>query len=180
MMRAPTETNARSDAAMRRAGEGGRTQADVATNEGNGALCLVPATIDDAGWLYRLAEQTMKAYAEATWGAWHERSARAYVAQAAAAGKFTLVYEGETRVAGLCVERHPGHVELEDLYVVPAFQRLGIGTRVMRVLIDDARRAGKPMRLRVLKVNPARTFYARFGFVAVRATRECVTMELRP
>ena len=53
---------------------------------------------------------------------------------------------------------------LEQFQVAPEFQGRGLGTTVLRALIEDARRSGALLRLSVLKQNPAARLYARLGF----------------
>jgi GNAT superfamily N-acetyltransferase len=62
---------------------------------------------------------------------------------------------------------------LGQLYLSVHMQRQGIGTRVLQMLIEEARRAGKPITLGVVKINPARgvvkinparRLYERLGF----------------
>ena len=53
---------------------------------------------------------------------------------------------------------------LGQLYLVGGFQRQGIGSRVLEMLIEEARRVRKDVTLGVVKINPARRLYARFGF----------------
>jgi ribosomal protein S18 acetylase RimI-like enzyme len=40
----------------------------------------------------------------------------------------------------------------------------GIGTAALRMLLGEAARAGKPVRLHVERTNPARHLYERLGF----------------
>jgi ribosomal protein S18 acetylase RimI-like enzyme len=44
------------------------------------------------------------------------------------------------------------------------FQRRGIGTRLLKELIERAAQADKTVTLGVVKGNPARSLYARHGF----------------
>jgi GNAT superfamily N-acetyltransferase len=53
---------------------------------------------------------------------------------------------------------------LAQLYLDGRFQRQGIGSRVLRALIEVAAREGKAVTLGVVKINPARRLYERLGF----------------
>ncbi len=53
---------------------------------------------------------------------------------------------------------------LAQLFVDGPFQRQGIGTEVMNRLIAEAARLGQPVRLAVVKINPALRLYERLGF----------------
>jgi GNAT superfamily N-acetyltransferase len=53
---------------------------------------------------------------------------------------------------------------LKQIFIDAAFQRRGIGTEIIHRLIDRANRAGEPVTLGVVKINPARRLYERLGF----------------
>ena len=53
---------------------------------------------------------------------------------------------------------------IAQLFVDRPFQRRGIGTKLMKRLIEEAERAEQSVRLEVVKINPARRFYERLGF----------------
>jgi GNAT superfamily N-acetyltransferase len=69
---------------------------------------------------------------------------------------------------------------LGQLYLSGHMQRQGIGTRVLQMLIEEARRAGKPVTLGVVKINPARRLYERLGFQRTHEDRHKVYMRLEP
>lgn len=58
----------------------------------------------------------------------------------------------------------PDCLVVQKLYVVPGQQGRGIGAWALRVALDEAKAAALPVRLTVLKTNPARKFYEREGF----------------
>jgi ribosomal protein S18 acetylase RimI-like enzyme len=47
---------------------------------------------------------------------------------------------------------------------MPDWQNRGLGTTIIQDVIDRLRAPGIPVRLQVLKVNPARRLYERLGF----------------
>jgi GNAT superfamily N-acetyltransferase len=55
-------------------------------------------------------------------------------------------------------------ITLGSLYVMPAMQGRGIGTRVLDLLLARAADQSKAMTLAVVKINPARYFYQKRGF----------------
>ena len=60
------------------------------------------------------------------------------------------------------------------------YQRRGIGSKLVERLLAEARSARLPLRLRVLRVNPAFRLYQRMGFRVVEATPERYFMEHLP
>ncbi|MBV8131981.1 MAG: GNAT family N-acetyltransferase [Alphaproteobacteria bacterium] len=65
---------------------------------------------------------------------------------------------------------------LGQLYLEKRFQRQGIGSRIVRAVIDEAAREGKAVTLGVVKINPARQLYERLGFRATHEDRHKVYM----
>jgi GNAT superfamily N-acetyltransferase len=57
-----------------------------------------------------------------------------------------------------------GSLFLAQLFVEASVQGQGIGTAVMRQIIDEAARAGQGVTLGVVKTNPALRLYQRLGF----------------
>jgi ribosomal protein S18 acetylase RimI-like enzyme len=78
---------------------------------------------------------------------------------------------------------HRSHVELRviDITLLPERQGHGIGTELLRRLIDEGATAGVPVRLTVARDNPrAIALYRRLGFVARAEDELRASMELSP
>jgi GNAT superfamily N-acetyltransferase len=58
----------------------------------------------------------------------------------------------------LMVERLPTHIQLVQIYLLPEYQRLGIGTVLLQKLIAEARQSQIPIRLKVMTINPAKLY----------------------
>jgi GNAT superfamily N-acetyltransferase len=143
-------------------------------------LTFREATSADAGFIFRVVETTMRAYVEQIWGSFSEAYNRKNIAHTIAAGSYSIIeLEGED-IGALSVERHPDHIQLAQIYILPSHQNRGIGTTILRELAQEARRAAKPLRLRILAVNPARRLYEREGFRVTSTTPERIYMELQP
>ncbi len=54
-----------------------------------------------------------------------------------------------------------------DITLAPAFRGLGIGSQLVRDLMDE----GRPVTLHVEAFNPARALYERLGFTAAQDER---------
>ena len=131
----------------------------------------------DGEYLYRLCEATMRVYVETIWGSWNAAVAAEALAKGASDGSFSSVMFNGVRVGAVSVERLDTHHQLEQLFIEPAFQNLGIGTATVRSVIAEAQREQKPVRLRVLASNPARLLYERLGFVVTESTPQRHFME---
>jgi GNAT superfamily N-acetyltransferase len=121
-------------------------------------LSLRAATNDDAAFALHVTEACMRGYAEQTWGSW-DRRADLNIG-------FDEIIELAGRDIGLIgVDRRSDFWFLDKLYVLPAYQRQGVGGYLLRRLIEDSKSTRVTLRLTVLEVNPARRFYERHGFV---------------
>jgi ribosomal protein S18 acetylase RimI-like enzyme len=70
-------------------------------------------------------------------------------------------------VGWLQVAELPTEIRLQKFFILPQYQRSGIGSEVLGKLLAAWRPTGKKIVLRVLKNNPARRFYERLGFSVV-------------
>ncbi len=82
---------------------------------------------------------------------------------------------------GRIVVNRPGTViHIVDQAVVPAWRNRGIGTAVMRALLEEAARDGLPVRLKVASSNdPSMRLYARLGFKIIEQAPFYLEMEWR-
>jgi ribosomal protein S18 acetylase RimI-like enzyme len=79
----------------------------------------------------------------------------------------------------ILVSRAPDFALLVDIALLTEHRNLGIGTRLLRELIEQSEKAGIPVRLQVTKTNPARHLYERLGFVKTGEDEMYVQMEKR-
>jgi len=77
---------------------------------------------------------------------------------------YTVVELKKMPIGCLIVER-AGEIKLVNIALLPEFRSRGIGTFLLRQLQDEAKAAGKPLILHVLKTNErAINLYQRHGF----------------
>jgi GNAT superfamily N-acetyltransferase len=78
----------------------------------------------------------------------------------------TWVFSVEGRRAGFYSLRpFDGGLRLDHLYVLPDFQNLGLGSRVMRRIAAQADEAGLAVHLGALRDSQSNVFYQRHGYV---------------
>ncbi len=110
----------------------------------------------------------MRDYVIQTWGNWNEDEQRDKHQENYSPSTCRIVLCGEEEVGLLVVEEEPAHLWLVKLYLRSSFRGLGLGTRLLQQVIEEANELGKPIRLRVLKVNQdAQRLYLRHGFAVV-------------
>jgi GNAT superfamily N-acetyltransferase len=138
---------------------------------------LRPALAADAEFVIRVIETTMRAHIERTWGSFDADETRRRVLGNIEAGNCSIIRWKNQDIGVFTIAREPTEIKLEQIFILPPFQRKGLGTGLIRVLAAEAKVAGKPLRLRVLAVNPARELYEREGFAVTQTTPERIYME---
>jgi predicted acetyltransferase/GNAT superfamily N-acetyltransferase len=128
-----------------------------------GLIALRPARPGDFAFSQRVCHDTMRWIIEQLFG-WDEtRQAEKFAGQWRLDETRIITYAGND-VGWLQTKAAEDAVFLASLYLDTAFHGRGIGSQVMQIVIDEARRDGKAVTLAVVKINPARRLYERLGF----------------
>jgi ribosomal protein S18 acetylase RimI-like enzyme len=97
------------------------------------------------------------------------------------AGASLDVVEWDGAPAGrLYVARWSDEIRIIDITLLPEFRGRGIGTRLLRGLLDEAARARRRVSIHVEKHNPALRLYARLGFAPIADRGVYLLMEATP
>ena len=116
---------------------------------------LRPATSGDLDFLRRVHAEAMRPHIERTWGAWDDAEQRRRLLETTRPESHEIIELDAEPIGCRWVRAHPDSLELVRLWLLPHAQRKGIGAALVRDLLAAAARARLPVRLRVLKVNPA-------------------------
>jgi ribosomal protein S18 acetylase RimI-like enzyme len=155
---------------------------------GTHRVALRPAGPDDEAFLLRVYASGREEELAAT--GWDEARKLAFLemqyrAQSASyranlkAWYDVIVVDG--RDAGrLLVDRTASEISISDVGLLPEYRGRGIGTGLMRDVLDEAARARLPVRLYVEQFNPAFRLYQRLGFLPIGEHGVYVHMEWRP
>jgi GNAT superfamily N-acetyltransferase len=142
---------------------------------------LVAWSQDDSVFVFRVTEESMRAYVEEAFGTWDCDAQRRRPDESFDVASSSIVLVDGQRAGVLVVEYREAEVFLSRIFLLPAYQRKGVGTALMGRLINGAQAERKPLRLRVLRVNAeARRLYERLGFTVTYSTADHHYLELRP
>ena len=141
---------------------------------------LRSATDSDYDSLYALHVATMRDAVQATWG-WDDAIQQAiFLERWDPSEREIVVVDGED-VGVISVTRGDAEVFLELIEIDPRHQGRGIGTRIIRDLVAETHGRGLPLRLHVLRANPAaRRLYERLGFTVAEERSERYVMTCDP
>ncbi|HEY7404292.1 MAG TPA: GNAT family N-acetyltransferase [Candidatus Angelobacter sp.] len=90
-----------------------------------------------------------------------------------------IEHEGAS-IGRLMVLRKPDSVLLVDIALLPEFRGQGIGGDMIRELIQQCNQQKLPLRLQVLRLNPAQRLYERLGFKTTAEDQMYLQMEKQP
>ncbi|MBP7460917.1 MAG: GNAT family N-acetyltransferase [Candidatus Delongbacteria bacterium] len=77
---------------------------------------------------------------------------------------FDIIRYHEVSIGRLYVHRCQVEIRIIDIALLPEYRNQGIGSRIMKALIEESERKGIPLTLHVESNNPAQHFYSRLGF----------------
>jgi ribosomal protein S18 acetylase RimI-like enzyme len=130
-------------------------------------------------FLHLLRDQTMRSYLEqadmpVSYDSYQARiqfefqSAQIVEVDNQSVGLFKAVYQHETN-----------HWQIIQIQILPAFQGLGIGSKLITELIDTAAKSDAKVGLSVIDSNPAKALYERLGFETIGHEGSEHLMELK-
>jgi GNAT superfamily N-acetyltransferase len=133
---------------------------------------LRPARREDADFLWSLRRDVMRTVVEKTWGAWDDVQQRKFFDRGFNPGECSIIVVDGRDSGRIDLSSSRNDIFVGIVEILPALQRQGIGSAVMRGLMDEARKAQLPVRLQVLKANPdAKRLYLRLGFKEAGETK---------
>ena len=141
---------------------------------------LRPASDTDYDFLYRLNEATMRGYVTQSYGRWDDAVQAQHFQDRFDAAKIRIVMVADRDIGMVEIETTDCELVLANIRIAAEYQRRGVGTTIINDILAEAHRYGYPVRLRVLKVNPARHLYERLGFSLVGETPTSYVMRALP
>lgn len=125
---------------------------------------LRPATPLDSDFCYQVKKEAMGQYVTEVWG-WDEAFQREFHCRDFELMRPEIVVSRNLDIGTFRITRHIDSIHLCEFYLLPQFQRQGIGTLLLQQVLGEANQKGLPVRLEVLKNNPVQSLYKRHGFV---------------
>lgn len=121
------------------------------------------ASLDDAEKLVSIRIEAMRESLERLGRFSPERARERFLSSfEPARTRFILV--DEIKAGFVVVRPEEGGLLLDHLYILPAFQGQGIGSKVLRTIFEEADASGQAIRVGALKESDSNRFYLAHGF----------------
>ena len=134
------------------------------------------ATCDDHEFIYDVKKQALGPYINRVWG-WNEGFQLAIHRKEFDPSRLLVVTVADHKAGIIEVISNTSCIVLNKLYLQPEYQRQGIGTHLISCILMQAQQRDVPVRLQVLKCNPAQKLYKRLGFVKIKECETHIRME---
>ena len=154
------------------------------------SVALRPARPDDAEFLFSVYASTRaEELAQVDWDdaqkedflrRQFEAQRQCYEGENYPGAEFHVVLVGGAPVGRLYVHRRETGIRIMDLAMLPEFRGHGVGTGLLRGLLDEGERSGQRVSIHVEAFNPALRLYERLGFQMVSTDGVYLLMERQP
>lgn len=94
--------------------------------------------------------------------------------------EFDLIIQDKKPIGRLYVLRSEKEIRIIDISLLPEVRGKGIGSEILRSIIQESEKSGKRLTLHVEHFNPALNLYERFGFLKAEDTGVYYFMERLP
>jgi ribosomal protein S18 acetylase RimI-like enzyme len=94
--------------------------------------------------------------------------------------RFEIIVRDGEPAGRLYVARWPNEIRIVDISLLPAHRNAGIGSSLLRELLDEGAATGKSVSIHVERMNPAMRLYRRLGFAEIADKGVYALMEWSP
>jgi len=138
------------------------------------------ALSDDYDWLYKLSQEVYHDLITLEFGHWDEDEELGLFQKAWDTQTIHLILADQQRAGMYILDQHKSYYWLSEIQITAHFQNQGIGTNIIKRLINDTHKQEVPLRLRVLHANyRAYHLYQRLGFKRISSAQHHHVMEIK-
>jgi len=142
-------------------------------------IVISPASDDDYEFSFQVKKAAEGELIRSMFG-WDEPlQRRLHLREWSAKRPSVIEYDGK-HVGTVAVTRGDGYLEVGQFFILPEYQNKGIGSSVLRRILETADEDGLVSRLKFLKGNRAESLYRRHGFALVAEDETFCRMERQP
>ena len=140
---------------------------------------LLPADELHREFSYQVKKSAYGEYITQIWG-WDESIQRDFHTEDWQQKRPEIITYGNKPVGTIAVIESENCIEIEQFIILLEYQNQGIGSYLLKRILDKADRVGQLTTLKVLKNNPVKSLYVRYGFEIVGFDGTFYSMERKP
>lgn len=119
---------------------------------------------EDFEFLFYLKKKSLQKYIQQTWG-WDEQWQRDYFSKNFNPKELKIIVQNHQDIGVISIIDKDDKLFLSKIEILPTFQSKGIGSSLIKDILEKANLLKKNVTLQVLKVNKrAKSLYERLGF----------------
>ena len=135
------------------------------------------ATQLDQDFAFQTKKTVLKGYVNQIWG-WDEQEQIQLHTRRFNPEKIRIIKNNNEDIGIISIDVDTEYFKVNQIFILPKYQRQGIGSFCMGQLVEEARELGKPVWLRTFKINqPAKVFYIKLGFNQIGETETHIIFE---
>lgn len=138
---------------------------------------LRASTAKDRVWLEALRRDAYRDLFDQTWGGWDEERHQRHFSACWERGRIQVIETDTSPVGMLQLFETDDAIEIGEIQISPSCQGQGLGTRILRDIIERAQKTSKNLTLSTgLKNTGAQNLYRKLGFEETKRTETHVHM----
>lgn len=128
----------------------------------------------DYRFVHDLSKHNMAEYVKKYWGKWDARRFKANLKKE----NIKIIYCNKRKIGFFDISRDGSTAYLHNIQIIGSFQGKGVGAKMMNLIEKNEKTAEvKKIQTQVFKKNPARLFYRKLGYRAVKRNLHSIIME---
>jgi GNAT superfamily N-acetyltransferase len=140
---------------------------------------LSTADESDCEFAYEVKKKAEGEYITEIWG-WDEAFQRDFHNREWREKKPHIIELDGMPIGTISIEKNKNHFEIGRFFILPEFQRKGIGSYILKRILQEADELGRVTKLAHLKNSPVKSLYERHGFDFVGRNETHCFMERKP
>lgn len=140
---------------------------------------VIPADESHREFSYQVKKAAMGEYITRIWG-WDEKVQEDLHDVDWRQKRPQIILYDDRPIGTIRIINNKDCLDIEQFYILPKYQNKGIGSHLLKHILDDADKTGLSAKLAVLHINPAISLYQRHGFEIIDSNEFLYFMERKP
>lgn len=138
------------------------------------------ATELDTHFVYQTETASYKDVVTRQFGSWDDKKHEELFNKVWKPEKYEILMCNGIDCGFISIERNQEYILIHEIVLLPEFQGKGIGSNLLKEIIQEASTKNIPIKLQVLKESQAQHLYRRLGFKDIGVTDTHYKMEFKP